>query len=575
LEPRWAPSVTARFDPLSGYLFITADGPGDTVQLDHSGSDFIVRDGSHELRFGDAPVHDIRVTLIDSHETLNIERTLANKPVDVAVRRNLDTINISPTARNLNTIQGHVSVDHTYDDPPPDSYDLEIFDQQNTANTTYSSSSYLTRSGSATIFWGRPANVRIDGGRGANTFNVIWDYPHRTIDTTSGGAEQDVFVRSTLGPLDIIGGSSTWVWVGERDSGGMQLIRGAVRVSGPGTVLVLDDIFDAASRTVTMGVSGSTGSVTGLAPAEITYTADINHLAVYGGANGNTFTVSDTLVWTILNTGGVLPSSVTVRGTSTWGPLDLLTNIGDTINITNAANRLDSIAHVTLNPPGSMTFGGTVNVNDSGFGGNEAYTVTGTTVTVRRAPGFLLTYNGIANLTLGTGPGDDRFNLESTSVSTAVTGGTGSNHYYVSPTAQSLATIAGPLTINSNSPGDVIVEYDNAFVDTYAIGDFGTTVGRLGPIPIINTTGRGAGGGFNGTIALYTDPSSAVTDNTSGATLEINPDPTPSAPPGPPGGPDTPSPAADTVFVQALLETVRRRGAAVRGTPCFVPGGAE
>src|SRR5262249_14177139 len=236
---------------------------------------------------------------------------------------------------------------------------------------------------------------------------------------------------------------------------------------------ILDDYFDAASRSVTMSVSGSTGSVTGLAPAPVTFTADLNRVAITGGVHGNTFTISGTLGWTILNTGGVAPSSVNVQGTSTSGPLDLLTDSGDTINITNAANRLDSVAHVTVN---SMSFGGTVNVNDSDFGGDETYTVTGTTVTVGRAPGFLLTYNGIANSTLGTGPGNDRFSLESTSVSTAVTGGTGSNHYYVSPTAQNLGTIAGPLTINSNSPRDVIDEYDTAFVDSYVIDDFGTTV---------------------------------------------------------------------------------------------------
>src|SRR5262249_27108652 len=250
-----------------------------------------------------------------------------------------------------------------------------------------------SRSGRIQYLADYATNVFVDGGSGANTYDIGWAGPI-TLNAGSGPLVKQVNVTATGGPLDVTGGSSTYLRVGGPDSGGMQRIWGAVHVSGPDTVLILDDYFDAASRSVTMSVSGSTGSVTGLAPAPVTFTADLNRVAITGGVHGNTFTISGTLGWTILNTGGVAPTSVNVQGTSTSGPLDLLTDSGDTINITNAANRLDSIAHVTVN---SMSFGGTVNVNDSDFGGDETYTVTGTTVTVGRAPGFLLTYNGIAN----------------------------------------------------------------------------------------------------------------------------------------------------------------------------------
>jgi hypothetical protein len=322
---------------------------GDTVEVDHSVgmSQTIIRSytDNTEIRLNDSgyghlgdPI-DITIQLLKPNETLKVEATFSHAPVLVAVQNSFDTINISPSdytphdhfpGHNLNNIQGWVAID--YVDPPlPNSYNFNVFDQANPmpmGSTYVLEGSNLSRLGTAGVFWDTAMNAGVHGGSGPNTFNIYNVRVHTTLDASGGPAIQNVNVKSTSAPLDIIGGSSTRVVEGDRAWCGLRDIQGPVRVSGRGTVLILDNLCssagstgDSGSRNVTLSTHDSIGSVTGLAPAELTYSDDLNRVVVYGGSAGNNFTILNTLVWTILNSGDG-DDSISIMGTS--APLDVL-----------------------------------------------------------------------------------------------------------------------------------------------------------------------------------------------------------------------------------------------------------
>ena len=94
----------------------------------------------------------------------------------------------------------------------------------------------------------------------------------------------------------------------------MQHLTGVINVINAtgSTALTLDDSQDTTGQTATLTDNGTSGSVTGLSPALITYTdADISSLTVDGGSGGNTFTVHGTL------TNPSFPATLTTLNTGT------------------------------------------------------------------------------------------------------------------------------------------------------------------------------------------------------------------------------------------------------------------
>ena len=78
----------------------------------------------------------------------------------------------------------------------------------------------------------------------------------------------------------------------------MQDLTGIINVTNSlGFIaLTLDDSENTTGQTVTITDNGTSGSVTGLSPANINYTdADLSSLNVDGGSGGNTFTIDGTL----------------------------------------------------------------------------------------------------------------------------------------------------------------------------------------------------------------------------------------------------------------------------------------
>jgi hypothetical protein len=262
---------------------------------------------------------------------------------------------------------------------------------------------------------------------------------------------------------------------------GNPLPAGGLDYTGTGvTVLNVNDQTTTSSQTFTVDAT----SVQRSGSAAITWSGSATEFVnINGGSGGNIYNISSisaSLSLTLHAGSG----NDTVNVLSCSGSLTVDTGSYDIVNITSSSNTLDGIGSVTVNDPTGTS---TVTLDDSGYQGNEAYTITDTTVTIGRSAAFSLTYNGIAALNLNAGSGSDSFAIDSTSASTTVNAGTGGNVYAISPVTQWLAaSIAAPLTLNGGG-ADVLVFDDTAdpSSDVYSfdavpmsltLGSTGTTI---------------------------------------------------------------------------------------------------
>jgi hypothetical protein len=207
-----------------------------------------------------------------------------------------------------------------------------------------------------------------------------------------------------------------------------------------GSVLVFDsflDVDDGADtfgRTVTMSVSGSMGTISGLAPGTISYETNTRNLNVFGGSGGNNFFVQSTSAnfETFLYAGS---------GTNT-------------VNVGNPANTLDGIQGF-LNVDGAAGNGRigptTLNINDQGSTGHN---IVVTSTTVQRSGSAEIAYRNIQQLNIHPGspinglfPQPTVF-VESTDVKTAVEVDASSDlAVNVGNASDSLDDVQGPVNV--------------------------------------------------------------------------------------------------------------------------------
>lgn len=203
--------------------------------------------------------------------------------------------------------------------------------------------------------------ISITGGSAGNIFTISGGADNQTIELNSGVGDDTVNVAYDLAPLNIDGG-------GGRDqidigSGAAAGINGAIHVAdtgGAASVLV-DDHLDTVGETVTV----NDGSLTGLSPAAITWTATatgsggVTGLHVLGGQGSD--------AWNVVNT-------------SNFGPI-----VGGGFTWLQTGNGSNSLPNVNV----QATKGG-LHVN----GGSAGQTVVlGSTGTLQNVHGFVSVYN--------------------------------------------------------------------------------------------------------------------------------------------------------------------------------------
>jgi hypothetical protein len=380
---------------------------------------------------------------------------------------------------------------------------LFVEDPSDTAPRTATlDAAHVTGLSPAAITFQNLSGLTIDGGSGGNSFLVSDTGAGYVTRLNSGPKVDSVLVTGTTGPLAINGVDSRDASNNEKaDSvtlGGFDAVHGRYTtldgLRGPVSVtssagfvgLALEDPLSTAARQVTFSNDGATGSITGAAPAAVTYTTpNMVFLGFAAGGGGNTLTVANTInnpaaggsfLGTLLLTGAA-GDAVNVRGTA--GPV-VISGQGGRDQVT-----LGSLAPVpggTLaGIQGAVIVGNTgpltdLVADDSGDGTGRTATLSGAALTGLAPAAVNFSASALHSLTvLGSG-GGNTFTVQDTPAPTALFSGAGNDAVNVTATT-------GPLTIQG------VAGRDRVTLGSLAPAAGGTAANLKGAVSVGNAAG--------------------------------------------------------------------------------------
>jgi hypothetical protein len=205
---------------------LTVDGgqlvnPSDTITIDQTNGSYTVALNGEVAQFDAreffravAPVSSIVINTGDGDETVNIEGTLAGRPVTINLGAGNDTVNVSPTLQNLGSLAGTVTIRGG-----PGSDTLELFDQGVASDFNYTiTSSTVTRPGMATVSYSGLGNVALDISNGSDTISVQ-SSPVGTALSINGGSGNNTLVGSAVDNTWDISGSDSGTLTSSRIAG--------------------------------------------------------------------------------------------------------------------------------------------------------------------------------------------------------------------------------------------------------------------------------------------------------------------------------------------------------------------
>jgi hypothetical protein len=468
----------------------------------------------------------VRVTLANVNTVVNIHQTLAGVPVTVDGQAQ-NVVYVGNGASGVQGIQGNVYLDN-----PPSYNSLIVDDSADSINISrqVTVSTYTPAGDSA---WGSitglaPASINyrladtasgitIDGGSAGDIFTVTGGASFQTLNL-NGGAGNDTFnVQDTFATVNIDGGGGQdQVNVG---NGTVSGISGPVNVTDTGgsAYLLVEDYADSTARTVSV----SDGSLSGLAPAAISWTptatgtGGVNYLHILGGQGSDT--------WNVYNTSNFGPI---IGGGYTWIQTGNGPNSFPTVNVQATTGGLfvdgaSSGQSVIIGSNGSVqNINGFVNVYNESPAGYSALSVydtadpTARTVAMKdgqitglapaqidwtdSAPGTF--YGGVASLRVFGGSGGNTWNIADSSnayFGTYLTTGSGNG---AADTVNVQGTL-GPLTVDGANDNATVT------VGSLAPSSGGTVANIHGSLTVDNQSGLG-------TTSLTIDDSGDTTART-------------------------------------------------------------
>ena len=263
------------------------------------------------------------------------------------------------------------------------------------------------------------------------------------------------------------------------NAGSVQGILGPLSLADDASYMdvTIDDSANPVGTTVQMDRS----SITGLAPATISYSAmDMGTFTVNAGSGGNTINVLETVPGspTFLNT-GVGSDSVTVDAVLGGSSLNLngqgghdVVHVNESVLSTGYASLLGPLN--VSNPSGSTAL--SVDTTAETTAQNVVVTAGGVQVTTTTPMGFTTTSHvnyslGAGTVSVTTGTGDDTFTVNGTSLPTTLTGGAGANAYTVN-----MGALAGAVSLVESGSGQAAL-VGTANPDTLSIGPAMTSLG--------------------------------------------------------------------------------------------------
>jgi hypothetical protein len=446
---------------------------------------------------------------------------------------------------NVQAILGPVYV---YDSHPGGTTTLTIDDSGDTVGRTPDlADGVLTGLAPAQISWldYLPARVQgvyslnVHGGSGGNAWTVDGNNAPGSAVTnlqsgSGSGGFNTVAINATTSPLAVDGGANEQA-VNVGYTGSVQSVNGSVYVynSSPNgfSQLYVFDSNDTTGRTATM----SNGSLTGLAPAAITWTptqttGGVTRLEVIGGTGNNTFYINNTSPFTDytelrpnpLHTGtGVVHVMATTGALNVYGRGNT-----DTVTVGSLAPFLGGTLGQIAGPLYVSGAATSLIVDDSGDKSARSVTITGSTVTGLGNPAPI-TY-AVSSLTVdGTAAGSN-YNIQGTSAATAVTGGPGNDTFNVGnasgPTGV-LDGIQGPLTVNGGAGTNSLAFFDqgqgmgqNYTLTATSLTRGGIAVTTYATLARVTLSTAGSGGSTVADTANPTIPTT-VSGNGAGNTL--------------------------------------------------------
>jgi hypothetical protein len=350
-------------------------------------------------------------------------------------------------------------------------------------------------------------SITLSGGSVSNTFVVsgVAGPSGRALPVilNTGTGVDSTFVQGTgTGSTVAIHGQSGNDGVAIGNTGNLQGILGPVGIDNAAnfTNVVIDDSNDATARAVMLTSDGTTDTISGIGPSNITAKAsDLNGFTLDGGSGGNTVTLAGlgAVGAVTLNT-GTGADTTNVQPTSSVGPLNINGQSGnDTVNLGSAgsAGSVQALTGTVTVTNGAAT---TLTVNDASDTIARAVTV-GATAVSGLAPATI-NYAGVPALTIDGGGPSDTFAVtpSSTTTDTLVGGGpvsaaptgnalnmtlTGATSPGLSGTP-SAAGAQGAWTFANRSPVN-FSHMQSLNPTALAVGDAATTVGGSGSSPLL------------------------------------------------------------------------------------------
>ncbi len=324
------------------------------------------------------------------HDTVNVENTTHPLTINESGTGS-DTVNVSPTAKNLNNIQGAVTVNGNSGTDT-----LNINDQNNSANRSYAlAANSIARAGSAAINFALMNFVTLNGGSGGNAYTVTGTgaFNQTTLHTGTGSSIVSVNDTNAFRSLSILedGSGNDTVTVG---NGFFNHVLGAVSVAGNGgnDLLTVDDHDFTTGLIYTVSaasIAGNSGSGT------VSFTG-MNSVSLFGSSGPDTYNVAGTggRVANVVQTSIVNNTSADfINILATTHPLAVnLGRRGATVNVSSTAHNLNTIqGNVTIN---TSTGSGVLNVDDqANTSSGLTYTLAGNSVT--RTGAALISYSPV------------------------------------------------------------------------------------------------------------------------------------------------------------------------------------
>jgi hypothetical protein len=323
---------------------------------------------------------------------------------------------------------------------------------------------------------GTTANVYVNGGTGGTTFNVLSTPGPRFVPLIG-----QIYTTTTIN----CAGEDT---VNVGDGNGVQDVLASLTVNSDlidNVALNLHDESDPTPQTATM----DTGSVFGLAPAEIDYgSTALGTLNVYTGTGANTVYIDSTPAAVFIPQVGIVYTQTNIIG----GGLDAVVvggtgrntqNINGPVDVTNPTSATILFVDDSNDPTGQ-----TVTLTNGDVSGLSPADVTWTA----SPPG---TVTGIARLILDGGSGDNRFDVNDTDT-----------FYQYAAIAPGTGTSTN--TVNVRKTTAPLYVYGNGGMDVVTVGSaspaFGGTLDNInGAVNII---------GYGGVTSLVVDDQGTSTN---------------------------------------------------------------